>query len=132
MKFFHDMNEDNEYSASLVCYTIFNIITLGKIRFLRTKVAEQKRKLQEAKRLRQNFKMYDSGSDLFIINGDADTVDHSLSGAFGETGPSFRSIDSMVQELCQYVIRPSTLAGGVEETEKSRQMQAVGAAKQCG
>ncbi|ARP43901.1 hypothetical protein GTHT12_02381 [Geobacillus thermodenitrificans] len=52
MKFFHDMNEDNEYSASLVCYTIFNIITLGKIRFLRTKVAEQKRKLQEAKRLR--------------------------------------------------------------------------------
>jgi len=30
------------------------------------------------------------------------------------------------------VIRPSTLAGGVEETEKSRQMQAVGAAKQCG
>jgi len=52
VKFFHDINEDKEYSLSLICYSILNIITLGKIRFFRMKVAELKKNLEETKRLR--------------------------------------------------------------------------------
>lgn len=52
MKFFFDIDKDKEYSFAFVCFSILNIITLGRIKFIKRKLVQIKAAIEDSKKLR--------------------------------------------------------------------------------